>query len=624
MPNARREPALWRNLSFTLMWTSTAASGFGDRMIMLAGVALLGGLAATGDATSINAGTQFWFFLAYIFFSIPGGWLADHLPRKWLMFACDEVRGLILLVSFFAVATASGPADIPADHHWKVFAALFAIGTFASVFNPTRNAIIPQIVPRTKLQAGNAIILVINVIASQVGLLVGKELIDPAQATSVRTGLLVGSAFYLVSGWFFAFLKPIETVTSRDEATVHRRSLRQAARYITHHRRAAILIGLNVLIWSSAAVVTSAVFGLGKAHFSLEGDALLAHYAYVNATLGGGMLIGAAIVTIIGTRRESPLVYLTAFMLAGVSILLMVAVPAKWATYIGALGVGVFGNICIVAVMSLLQSITPNYMRGRVMGLNSLTNTFFSVTTYGLIWQMPRADENIGMVMFILGPALIIIGGWNLLRYAGTGPLSSRSLNALWRIIRLFAFAWHGLKVEGKHNIPATGAVLLAANHTAGIDPHVLQSASLRMIRWVMVDLYHYAAFNFIWNRIEPIVISNEGAELTKVRQIIKALKRDEIVGLFPEGRLQRAVRELQPFRAGIGMIAQRSGAWIVPTWIEGTPQVHSMVGHFLLPSRTRIRFGKPYKADPNATNLEIVEDLRLRMVALANDVASS
>ena len=62
---------LWRNLSFTLMWTSTAASGFGDRMIMLAALALLGGLAANESSTAIQAGTQFFFFLPYIFFSNP-------------------------------------------------------------------------------------------------------------------------------------------------------------------------------------------------------------------------------------------------------------------------------------------------------------------------------------------------------------------------------------------------------------------------------------------------------------------------------------------------------------------------------------------------------------------------
>ena len=141
----RRIP-LWRNLSFTLMWTSTAASGFGDRMIMLAAFTLLGGTGEDASSTGINAAINFFFFLAYLPFSIPGGYLADRLPRKWLMLACDEARGCLLLLAFFLVAAATQLAVLPPEHHWKVAAVLFAVGTFAAIFNPTRNAVIPQLV----------------------------------------------------------------------------------------------------------------------------------------------------------------------------------------------------------------------------------------------------------------------------------------------------------------------------------------------------------------------------------------------------------------------------------------------------------------------------------------------
>ena len=90
-------------------------------------------------------------------------------------------------------------------------------------------------------------------------------------------------------------------------------------------------------------------------------------------------------------------------------------------------------------------------------------------------------------------------------------------------------------------------------------------------------------------------------------------------MGLFPEGRLQREVRELREFQAGVGLIAKRTGATIVPVWIRGTPQVHNMLGHFLLPSRSVVTFGKPYKPDPSMSQEQIVQDLRQRMLSLAN-----
>ena len=117
-------------------------------MLMLAALALLGGLAKTADSSSIQASTQFFFFLPYLMFNIFGGWLADHLPRKWLLLACDEARGLILLGAFLALLSLSGNPIMPEHDHWRVYAALAGIGTFAAIFNPTRNAIVPQIVPQ--------------------------------------------------------------------------------------------------------------------------------------------------------------------------------------------------------------------------------------------------------------------------------------------------------------------------------------------------------------------------------------------------------------------------------------------------------------------------------------------
>ena len=58
--------------------------------------------------------------------------------------------------------------------------ALAAIGAFAAVFNPTRAAIVPEIVRRDQLQPANAVILVINIIASLIGLKLGEMIIDTA------------------------------------------------------------------------------------------------------------------------------------------------------------------------------------------------------------------------------------------------------------------------------------------------------------------------------------------------------------------------------------------------------------------------------------------------------------
>ncbi len=598
------------------MWTSTAASGFGDRMIMLAALALLGGLAeGTTNATAIQASTQVFFFLPYILFSLPAGWLADHLPRKWLLLTCDEARGLILLLSFFAIAAATGSVDIPEDQHWKVYVALLAIGTFASIFNPTRNAIIPQIIPTKQLQSGNAVILVINVVASMIGTVIGGRIINVDEATSVRTGLMMGALFYLISGTFFAFLRPTRTVVVADAEP---RSLWQAAIYVSHHRRVISLIVLGVLVWASAAAVSSGILGVVKSHYSLEQNDLMWAFTQIYATLGIGLLAGAVAVVAINTRKESSALSLTALAAVGACLLLFVLVPWIPMTYASTFGIGLFGNIVIINVLTLLQSITPNYMRGRVMGINSMVNTIFSVLTYFAIWRLPSADTNIIYALYALGGLLILVGCGGLFRYLTHGPMPNRIANATWRLDRLFSLVWHRLKIIDAHNIPSTGPVILAANHTSALDPFIMQAGSLRMVHWVMLTQYRFKLAEPIWRAIKPITLDRNGGDIAKLRQVIDALKQGEMVGLFPEGGLQRTNRELGPMEPGIGMIAKRSNATIVPVWIQGTPLRDSMTLHLLQPSRSVVTFGKPYKPDPKDDPKQITDELRNRLLALA------
>lgn len=599
------------------MWTSVAASGFGDRMMMLAALALLGGLAKGADSTSIQAATQFWFFLPYIFFSVPGGWLADHLPRKWLLLVCDQSRSLLLFSGFLMILGATGPAAIASEYHWRIAAILFAVGTFAAVFNPTRNAIIPQIIPRPQLTAANAVILGLSVIASMIGIIVGDRIITPEAASSVRHGLLLAASFYFVSGWFFAFLRP--TQPRQLNSPVQRRSFRQATRYIASHRRVMVLIGLNVLIWASAATVSSAIMGLGKTHFGLSGNELLRYFAQASAAIGLGMLVGAGLVASIQTRRESTIALAVGMILAGTCVLMLAAVPHTGVTYFAAFGVGAFGNVVIISVISLLQEITPNYVRGRVMGVNSMINTACSVATYLAIWRLPAADRNIITVLFLLGPALTIIGAIGLFGHLRRGPQPDPHANLFWRLDRWFVLMWHNLRWSGRHHIPADGPVVLASNHTAGLDPLLIQAACGRVVRWVMLSSYQFRLLTPVWRVIQPIALDRDAGDMAKVRQMMQVLREGEVIGIFPEGGLQESHRELKPFEPGIARIAQRTGAAIVPVWIADTPKSASMLLQFLKPSRSTVAFGEPFTPSPDAPPEQVLEELRQRMQALAN-----
>lgn len=602
------------------MWTSTAASGFGDRMIMLAVLALYGTYANDAQAAAYNARSQFWFVLPYVVLSIAAGWLADRLPRKWLLLLCDQGRAGLLLAAVFLIPMTATAAVIPEAQFWQVDLMLLLVGCCAATFGAVRNAIVPELVPRPQLQAANAVILSIAVVFGMIALIVGPYVINTNDRRTLKTALLCAFALYFISGLFFAFLKPTQHIAQADADAQgpDKRSFRYGIRYVWQHPRIITLILLNALIWAVAALVYSALPAIGKINFGLTDDPLMDYFTLLGAVLGIGMLAGAVVVAVIRTRRESPMVLFVGMAASGLCTLLVAVCPFQWLTLALAFGVGFFGNMAIIATITLIQSFSPGYVRGRVMGITAVIDNLAMVLIYLLVWQVNDADARTRMALFIVGPLMILVGGFLLFRHFQRGPMTGDwGVNAIWRMVRFFSYSYHRLETTGKGYVPSRGPVILAANHTVGLDPFLIQSPLLREVRWLMTDTYNFRWADFLWKRIRPIVLKKDAGRSERVREIIAAVKQGDIVGIFPEGGLQRDSRELAELQPGIVVIQRRTGAPIIPVWIHGTPQARSMIWHFFRPSSSSVSFGPAFVPDADATPDAVLAELRRRMEAL-------
>jgi 1-acyl-sn-glycerol-3-phosphate acyltransferase len=626
-----RPTPLWRNVGFQVLWFSTAASGFGDRMIELAAVPMLGVLSSDAQAAPIFAKVYFFFFLPWIVVTPIGGWLADTLPRKWVLLACDEGRALILFAAFVMVPAGlvTRNIHIAPDQYWKVCAVLLAVGALASIFSPTRNAVIPQLLPFHQLNPANAIILGIGVIASLIGYL-GNNILDHV---SVRMGIAVAMLAYGASGLLFILMKPRpHTGLDTEHRTSEWRRLVIATNYIRHHRPVRDLILLSALVWSLAMVVAPAVGSLCRQNYRIPNEHFMAAFSTMSMCMGVGMLAAGLFVAFLNARRESSIVMLLALLVTSLCLVLLATNRSYHLGWLLAATVGFCGGTALIIMASLTQSITANYILGRVTGMREVLSNFVSVGVNLAVWQLgvlrylnPKVPEPDPLLILLLYPLAVLIalvalrGLW--LR-AAHGPQPSVTANIFWRLCRLYTTTWHRLRWIGAHHIPRTGPILFASNHTTGLDPLLIQTPNTRMITWVMLTQYQSPILGLLWRTIHPIALHPGSGDLAEIRQIVRRLEAGEAVGLFPEGGLQRETRQLQPFARGIAMIARRSGAAIVPIWIDGTPRKHKMIWHFLCPSRSTVIFGRPYHPDPELPDQQVADDLRRRMLDLSKQVA--
>ena len=611
---------LSRNLSFHFLWSSTFASGFADRLAMLAVAVMLGqgvtdgGLSTIrlGDA-AIIAGINFWFFLPYVVWGPFGGWLADRLPRKWLMFVSDEARGVLILLALAMLPPGGSGAieniydtwitlempwgDWPLSHTWKVWGMMFAIGVFAATFSPTRNSVIPNVVGYRVLQRANSVVLGLGVIGNLVGFAIGGKLATDALQACILTSALC----YLLSGLLWPFLQtPALRTVKRPQGPPRRRGpltplveIADGGRYILRHHPLLALTVVSILFWTGAQIIMAAGAAIAV---DLYGGTV-EEFAYIGGAFGFGMLAGALVLGLMNTRRGGEIIVTVGMVGAAAFLSLLVIVPYLWAGIALALACGLFGGLLLVSINTMVQQMSADHYRGRVMGFKDLASDLGGVTVNLAIWQVAEADNYIFNLAHAFSVLLVITAIYGTWRYLLRGPHDKGRLNLMWRLDRLYVQAMHRLHVVGAHRVPRHGPLLIVANHTSAVDPMLIQSAIPRRVRWMMATDMMVPLLRPLWRAIQIIPVNREAPDSRSARTAIDALRRGDTVGVFPEGGINRQGDQLRPFMPGIGVIAAKARATVVPVYVAGTPNTDSVYGGVLRVSHATVTFGEPIEA---------------------------
>lgn len=182
-------------------------------------------------------------------------------------------------------------------------------------------------------------------------------------------------------------------------------------------------------------------------------------------------------------------------------------------------------------------------------------------------------------------------------------PLASLA----YRVVQVYARLYHGLRIEGAENAaglrPGEEPILVVANHTAGVDPLLVQAALPFEVRWMMAQDMRDPGVDGLWSWARIIFVDRAEGDAGALREALRHLKRRGVLGIFPEGHIERPAGRLLPFQGGLGVLASRAGATVLAVVIDGTPQVDPAWASLLRPSRSRVRFLPPMRFDGRAAD---------------------
>ncbi len=351
--------SLWRHRDFLRLWTGQTISQVGSQVTLIA-------LPLTAillfDATPFQVGLLYAVeFVPFLLLGLPVGAWTDRVRRKPILIAADV--GRFVVIGSVPVAYAFGVLHLAQLY---VVALLAGIGTL--FFDVAYGAYLPALINRDRLIEGNARLEFSRSAAQLAGPGLGGILVQALSAPGAMAADAFSYIASVVSLLMIRAPEPAPAPVAEDAARL-RTQVAEGIRYIRHQRLIwpilACTAALNMfLVMVEAVLLVFAVRTLG----------LTAGQIGLILTLGSvGYVAGA----VAGQRIErrfgiGPTLIGAAFLCGGAAILVPLTVAASaWPLLISWGMISGFGGVIYnINARSLMQTITPDRLLGRVIASN--------------------------------------------------------------------------------------------------------------------------------------------------------------------------------------------------------------------------------------------------------------
>ncbi len=160
-------------------------------------------------------------------------------------------------------------------------------------------------------------------------------------------------------------------------------------------------------------------------------------------------------------------------------------------------------------------------------------------------------------------------------------------------------------ELVGKENIPESGRIILAGNHTNYFDCLLVACATKRCVHYLAKDELMKGPLGFVFRGLGIIPVNRRTKDRAAYLSAVETLRDEKLIGIFPEGTINRTEDVIMPFKFGAVKMAKETNTRIIPFAITGKykPFKRSI----------KITFFEPVEPEEN---LEIANEKLMKIVS--------
>ncbi|SDE06195.1 Major Facilitator Superfamily protein [Bacillus wiedmannii] len=303
-----------------------------------------------------------------LIFMIIGGAVADKFPKKNIMFYSNIIRAILVatILTWFIVG------DVTL-YTFALFALFFGLAD--AFFWSADGSILPELVEKSRLTQANSLTQMSNQASVILGPVLGGILIKFTNYETIFsiTILLLIVAAILVQK--IQFTMPEQQNTDKGMFT----SIKEGILYVKESPFLSTFLICSAFLNLFLIGPMQVGFPLFVKNV-LHGDSL--QFSYLEASVGGGMAIGAVIIGLKNINRRRGLFCIIMMLLSGVFFLSINFSTVLWQALLAGMFYGITIAMAIVPLMAMIQSTVKEEMMGRVMSLLMLSSMGFIPLSY--------------------------------------------------------------------------------------------------------------------------------------------------------------------------------------------------------------------------------------------------
>ncbi|MDT0215050.1 lysophospholipid acyltransferase family protein [Rothia sp. ARF10] len=158
---------------------------------------------------------------------------------------------------------------------------------------------------------------------------------------------------------------------------------------------------------------------------------------------------------------------------------------------------------------------------------------------------------------------------------------------------RLLVTSLYAARAAGAERVPASGPVILAANHTGYLDGAVVLALAPRPAHFLVLASTFELGVGPLLHLTGQIPLHQGRGDRVALTSALGVLERGGVVGIFPEGGRGRG--DLEKAKKGVAWLALQGHATVIPVACLGTRATGALASSWpRLRSRLVVDFGKP------------------------------